>query len=112
MYRADSARIACRSCLGLPPQEFEELSEDHRRCPPDFDASDMECRYSQDSPVARALGLADRRGVQEIVEFDLENARDLAVRRRPFRLASQRAHDRMQAEAADGDVERCQRAEH
>ena len=50
--------------------------------------------------------------IQQLVDADLEDPRDLAVRRRQCGRRGCDRDDRMQPESADRDVERRQRAEH
>ena len=70
---------------------------------------DAERRHGDAAAVALALGRHDGAGRHQIVHRHFENPRHLAVRGHQRRAASACAHDRVQAKAADRNIDRRQR---
>ena len=103
------------SCLILaradPAEQGEKLRQEHRRGAPDLLLSEMKCRDREDAPIPFALGRAHARRVDQGVDVDLENARHLAVSGRERRARVPHGDDRMKSEAADGNIDRRQRAD-
>src|SRR5689334_24270279 len=93
-----------------PSDERQKFGEDHRGRSPYFYAGDTKC--GRDDPVAVSLarGVGDAAGRRQLVDRDVENARDLAVSRCQRRTCVRESDDGVQAEAADGNVNGRERA--
>src|SRR3954468_12864705 len=90
----------------IPPQYGKEFSQDHRRGAPDLDPGHMKRRNGERPAVAGPFRFAEKRRVEQLINIDIEDARDLAVGWQERWPCFARRSDRMQAEAADRDVQR------
>src|SRR5437867_2017085 len=95
-----------------PAKHRQKFRQHHRRCAPDFMAADVKGRNGLWETVSFALGRYEILGVQKIFQAHLEDVRHLRVRRGEPRVRRGHGKYRVEAEAADRNVQRGQHAEH
>src|SRR4051794_23053129 len=84
-----------------PAQQCQEFGENHRRRAPDFVRRDVKTGDGEVDAVALALDAADGLRIEQRVNGNLEDVRDLAVGRRQPGTLRPRGDDRIQSKAAD-----------
>src|SRR6202035_167426 len=74
------SRILSRAAWGASggPEERQEFGEDHRRGSPDLRAVHEECGHFEDPPLVRPLGHHEAGAIEQLVDGDFEDLRNLA----------------------------------
>lgn len=91
---------------GIPPQDGQELRQDHRGCAPDLEAADSETRGDDRLVSAHDAYFLPVVAREQLGRRNLDDARDLEVRGPEERCGRSRGHHRVQSKPAHGNVNR------